>query len=70
MAGGLRHQLESVPDYGIQITGAGGTAAGFDLYTAIPSMKTYNPANKCLGGSSKYDDPDKINRRLYDLCSW
>ena len=34
-----------VPGFGIQLTGAGGTAAGFDLYTATPSMKTFNPAN-------------------------
>ena len=31
-----------VPGYGIQLSGAGGTAAGFDLYSATPSMKTYN----------------------------
>jgi hypothetical protein len=30
--------------FGTQITGAGGTAAGFDVYTATPSMKTYYPA--------------------------
>ncbi len=31
-----------VPRFGIQLTGAGGTAAGFDAYSASPSMKTYN----------------------------
>ena len=31
-----------IPGFGTQITGAGGTAAGFDVYTATPSMKTYN----------------------------
>ncbi|MEP6948294.1 MAG: T9SS type A sorting domain-containing protein, partial [Ginsengibacter sp.] len=31
-----------VPGFGTQITGDGGTAAGFDVYTATPSMKTYN----------------------------
>jgi hypothetical protein len=34
-----------VPGYGTQITCPGGTTAGFDIYTAAPSMKTYNPAN-------------------------
>ncbi len=33
-----------VGGYGTQITGPGGTAAGFDAYTASPSMKTYNAA--------------------------
>ena len=31
-------------NYGTQITGPGGMPAGFDVYTAAPSMKTYNPA--------------------------
>ncbi|MEP6948534.1 MAG: immunoglobulin domain-containing protein [Ginsengibacter sp.] len=39
-----------VSGYGIQITGAGGTAAGFDLYSATPSMKRYNPANNTWVG--------------------
>ncbi|MGN6532940.1 MAG: T9SS type A sorting domain-containing protein, partial [Ginsengibacter sp.] len=30
-------------NYGTQITGAGGLAGGFDLYSATPSMKYYNP---------------------------
>jgi hypothetical protein len=30
------------PGFGIQLSGAGGTAAGFDVYSAAPSMKTYN----------------------------
>jgi hypothetical protein len=30
-----------LPGYGTQITGSGGTSAGFDVYTASPSMKTY-----------------------------
>jgi len=29
--------------FGTQITGSGGTGAGFDLYSAAPSMKFYNP---------------------------
>ena len=33
-----------LPGFGTQITGAGGTAAGFDVYTATPSMKTFNTA--------------------------
>ena len=33
-----------IPGFGTQITGAGGTGAGFDVYTATPSMKTYNTA--------------------------
>ena len=28
--------------FGTQITGSGGTAAGFDVSTSTPSMKTYN----------------------------
>ena len=39
-----------VAGYGAQITGAGGTAAGFDLYSATPSMKTYNPATNTWVG--------------------
>jgi len=31
-----------VSGFGIQLTGAGGTAAGFDAYSAQPSMKIYN----------------------------
>ena len=31
-----------VPGYGVQLTGPGGTAAGFDAYSAAPSMKAYN----------------------------
>ena len=31
-----------VGGYGTQITGPGGTAAGFDLYTVSPSVKTYD----------------------------
>jgi hypothetical protein len=31
-----------IPGFGTQITGAGGIPAGFDVYTATPSMKTYN----------------------------
>jgi len=40
----------AVAGYGTQITGAGGTAAGFDVLTATPSMKTYNTlANNWVG---------------------
>lgn len=31
--------------YGIQLSGPGGTAAGFDTVTLLPSMKTYNSTN-------------------------
>jgi hypothetical protein len=31
--------------YGTQITGTGGTAGGFDAYSASPSMKTFNTAS-------------------------
>ena len=41
---------DPVPGYGIQITGAGGTAAGFDLYSAAPSMKTYVPSTNTWAG--------------------
>ena len=41
-----------VPGYGIQLSGAGGTAAGFDLYSATPSMKTYNSATDTWTGVS------------------
>lgn len=43
--------------YGTQITGAGGTAAGFDAYTATPSMKTYDlPTNswKTIPNTNSY----------------
>ncbi len=47
---GCGSNLNCVTNYGTQITGAGGTAAGFDLYTATPSLKTYNPvANTFVG---------------------
>ena len=44
LAGRVRTTTGSnpVPGFGIQLSGAGGTAAGFDVYTAAPSMKTYN----------------------------
>ena len=35
---------------GIQITGPGGTAAGFDLQSATPSMKTWNEVNGTWAG--------------------
>jgi hypothetical protein len=38
---GCGSNANCLPGYGTQITGAGGTAAGFDVYTASPSMKTY-----------------------------
>ena len=41
-----------VSGYGIQITGAGGVAGGFDVYTATPSMKTYVPATALWTGVS------------------
>ena len=39
-----------VPGYGIQLSGAGGTAAGFDLYSATPSMKTFNSSTSLWVG--------------------
>ncbi|MEP6950127.1 MAG: ice-binding family protein [Ginsengibacter sp.] len=39
-----------VPGYGTQITGPGGNALGFDLYTATPSMKTYQPLTNSWKG--------------------
>jgi hypothetical protein len=39
-----------VPGYGIQITGSAGTGAGFDLYSAAPSMKTFVPATNTWTG--------------------
>jgi hypothetical protein len=36
--------INPVPGFGIQLTGPGGTSDGFDLFTATPSMKTYNSA--------------------------
>ncbi len=41
-----------VPGYGAQLSGSGGTAAGFDLYSATPSMKTYNSATDTWTGVS------------------
>lgn len=38
------------PGFGVQLTGAGGLAAGFDLYTATPSMKTYDPTSDAWVG--------------------
>jgi hypothetical protein len=40
---GCGANLNCVPNFGTQITGTGGTPAGFDVYTSPPSMKTYNP---------------------------
>ena len=34
-----------IPGYGLQITGAGGPPAGFDLATTLPSMKTFDPVS-------------------------
>ena len=39
---GCGANVNCVPHYGTQITGSGGTAAGFDVFTSTPSMKTYN----------------------------
>ncbi len=46
-----------ISGYGTQITGPGGTAAGFDVYTAAPSMKTYDlPTNswKTIPNTNSY----------------
>jgi hypothetical protein len=42
----------SVPGYGIQLSGPGGTAAGFDLYSGVPSMKIYNSSTNVWTGIS------------------
>jgi hypothetical protein len=42
--------LNPVIGYGIQLTGAGGTGAGFDSYSALPSMKTYNSSTGTWDG--------------------
>ena len=49
---GCGANLSCVAGFGTQITGVGGTAAGFDIYSALPSMKTYNSANQYMGGGS------------------
>ena len=41
---------DPVPGYGIQLSGAGGTAAGFDLYSATPAIKTYNSSTNTWVG--------------------
>ncbi len=41
-----------VPGYGIQLSGPGGTAAGFDVYSGAPSMKTYNSSTAQYVGVS------------------
>lgn len=43
--------------YGVQITGAGGTASGFDLASPSPSMKFYNVSNGSWTGIAKTTDP-------------
>ena len=47
---GCGANLSCNANFGIQITGAGGTAAGFDVYTSTPSMKTYNSATNSWVG--------------------
>lgn len=47
---GCGANLNCVANFGTQITGAGGTAGGFDLYTSSPSMKSYNPSNNTWVG--------------------
>lgn len=44
-------------NYGTQITGPGGTAAGFDAYTATPSMKYYNSQNDTWTGITNTNNP-------------
>ncbi len=48
--GGINTGDNPVPGYGTQITGSGGVAGGYDLYTATPSMKTYNSATNTWVG--------------------
>ncbi len=43
----------NTPNYGTQVTGPGGTGAGFDLYSVAPSLKYYNYlTNSWVGISS------------------
>ncbi len=49
---GCGANLNCVANYGTQITGTGGTAAGFDLYSPAPSMKTYNTVTNSWAGIS------------------
>ncbi len=44
-------------NYGTQITGTGGTAAGFDAYTATPSMKYYDSQNDTWTGITNTNNP-------------
>jgi hypothetical protein len=48
--GALNDNDNPLPGYGIQITGQAGTAAGFDLYSPAPSMKTYLPMSNSWVG--------------------
>ena len=53
--------------YGVQITGAGGTASGFDLASPSPSMKYYNESNGKLDRNCKNIRPGLQCKRIYDL---
>ena len=39
---GCGANINCIPHFGTQITGPGGTVAGFDVLTSTPSMKTFN----------------------------
>jgi len=39
----MENGITTSTGYGTMVSGAGGTAAGFDVYTATPSLKYYNP---------------------------
>jgi hypothetical protein len=39
----MENGITASTGYGTMVSGAGGTAAGFDVYTATPSLKYYNP---------------------------
>ncbi len=52
-------------NYGTMISGAGGTAAGFDLYTAAPSMKYYNYLTNSLVGISNTNNPISDTRGYF-----
>jgi hypothetical protein len=47
----------STSNYGTQITGAGGMAAGFDAYTATPSMKYYDSQTDTWTGITNTNNP-------------
>ena len=56
--GATNTDSDLVQGYGTQITGLGGTPAGFDVYTSTPSMKRYNSATNGWTGISSTNIED------------